>query len=364
MNIIYSHHIFSCQIYGGISRYFVNLISSLDSRDGVNPLLIAPLYINNYLDRIHDSSSFVGFHVPKLNRYIPFLLNSINNIVLHTSSSFFSPDIFHLTYYTSGRTPYQKSLTVLTVYDMIHELYPNLFSQKDITSKLKYKSVSNADHIITISHNTKSDLVRLFNINPNKISVVHLGFSPLPDTCDSALVKDPYILYVGQRSRHKNFRRLVQAFKSSSFLVNNFKLCCFGGGSFSVDEMSFIKSGLDIQNSILHFTGPDTILSNLYKHASLFVYPSIYEGFGLPPLEALSLNCPVVASNTSSIPEVLGKSAHYFDPLSIDSISSAILDVVNSPSLQNKLMLASTSVLQKFTWDNCTSGTFDVYQSL
>ena len=163
-----------------------------------------------------------------------------------------------------------------------------------------------ADHVICISENTRSDLLKIWDCDPSKVSVVHLGFDSFAarNKQVKALNKNisrDYILFVGARKGHKNFERLLEAYSSKKSLSDNFSLICFGGGSFCDDEEKKLKN-LGIANKVIQMNGSDELLASLYQNADLFVYPSLYEGFGIPPLEAMSAGCPVAAARTSRYP--------------------------------------------------------------
>ena len=144
----------------------------------------------------------------------------------------------------------------------------------------------------------------------------------------------------------------------------NFNLICFGGGEFTKAELTLFKElGLK-ENQIRQCSGDDQLLARLYTSASVFVYPSLYEGFGIPPLEAMSYKCPVVCSDSSSIPEVVGDAGEFFDPYSIESISLAIERVVESNILSNDLIRKGNDRLKLFSWDKCANETLKVYKSL
>jgi glycosyltransferase involved in cell wall biosynthesis len=249
---------------------------------------------------------------------------------------------------------------------MIHELFPEHFPVQDQTRHAKRIAVERADHIICISEHTRQDLIRLLDIPPEKTTVVHLGFSfslTNSNKIASSNITKPYILFVGVRSGYKNFARLLAAYASDSELSDAFDLVAFGGGKFSNEEQLLIRHhGLN-QNQVHQVGGGDEALAALYKDAALFVYPSLYEGFGIPPLEAMSLDCPVACSNTSSIPEVVGEAAYLFDPHSSESISRAIQVVLGNAELRRNLQRQGQERVRSFSWQTCAAHTLDVYKA-
>jgi len=253
---------------------------------------------------------------------------------------------------------------------MIDEIFSEPQSPSSVACKEKLSAVKRADHIICISESTRRDLIRLLNVPIKKTSVVHLGFSLTRDSESSSdLISNlnntsSFILYVGNRNGHKNFRGLLHAYAQSDFLKNKYKLICFGGGRFSASEISLIQE-LDLKlDNVQQVSGSDAALGAYYKLAKVFVYPSLYEGFGIPPLEAMSFNCPVVCSNTSSMPEVVGDAALMFDPKDCESIKVAIERVVENEELRGDLVNRGRNRVQFFSWEKCAEETFEVYKSV
>ena len=147
-------------------------------------------------------------------------------------------------------------------------------------------------------------------------------------------------------------------------IKSRFKLVAFGGGAFSYSEKKFFREiGLS-KNNIIQERGNDQKLIEAYKKASLFVYPSLYEGFGIPPLEAMSLGCPVACSNTSSIAEVVSNAGVYFDPYSVESISNTIKFILYDDSLRKELIKKGEKRIKYFSWEKCSLETYNLYKKL
>ena len=365
MKILFDSQIFNAQKYGGISRYFVNLANELNHIEGNKTAIFAPTYINNYLQTVPECDRFYGI---KQNIKLKLISRGLSHIACHLAIPFIRPDIIHKTYYYPERYSMRSGRSLLTVYDMIHELYPENFGRLDKTSKYKYEAVMRADHIICISENTRSDLLKIWDCDPKKVSVVHLGFDDFGNT--PVLTKetvwkndlDNYILFVGSRSGHKNFSRLLKAFGLIDDLNKNFRLICFGGGSLNDDEIGLINR-LGLRDRVIQVEGDDATLGQLYRDAALFVYPSIYEGFGIPPLEAMSAGCPVACSRSSSIPEVCGAAVDYFNPLDPDSIASSLARVLGSTNYREMIALSGIEQAKKFSWRKCAIETLQTYHT-
>lgn len=162
----------------------------------------------------------------------------------------------------------------------------------------------------------------------------------------------------------KSFEIFLRAYASSSWLRDNFNVVCFGGGAFSSNEIRLFGDLRLSDTQLIQRNGSDAKLASCYRYAAAFVYPSLYEGFGIPPLEAMSLDCPVVCSNTSSIPEVVGNAAEYFDPLDVESIREALERVLNSEERQDELIRYGQLRRTQFSWERCADDTLAIYRGL
>lgn len=368
MKIAFDHQAFCLQTTGGISRYFCRLAQQLTTLEQ-EVKVFAPLYRNQYL---HESS------VPVSGRYIrnypsrtAGITVSVNAFIAQSLIRRWKPDIVHETYFSKHSSGTGGKPTVLTVFDMISELEILSSSTNAVDlfkASSKYAAVSRADHIICISEHTQRDLINLFDVPARKTSVVYLGcdsFNDMPfSLVESAISKRPFLLYVGNRSGYKNFTFMLEAIASSHRISSDFDIVCFGGGPFSQFELtSMLSQGLKLER-IHQISGNDQMLASLYHHTSALIYPSTYEGFGLPPLEAMSLDCPVISSNVSAMPEVIGDAGYYFDPISIDSLKNAIESVVYSESMTKDLIKRGKARFKLFTWDRCAHETMHIYLAL
>jgi glycosyltransferase involved in cell wall biosynthesis len=365
LKVIFDNQIFTEQEFGGISRYYCALATQISRFPDDEAHIVAPLYINKYVKEL-NGEIVVGYYVqriPKTGRVIKTLSSTFFNSV----ARWVKPDIVHETYYAERPTYRGRIPHVLTVYDMIHERCPDSFAANDPMTRIKACAVHRADHIFCISENTRRDLLDIHQVPEDRVTVTYLGYDALPLTALTAadlVGSAPYLLHVGGRHGYKNFEGLLRAFAASSWLRDNLRLVCFGAAAFSRAELSLIAAlGLS-ESQVIHLGGGDDRLAALYKGAAAFVYPSQYEGFGIPPLEAMSLDCPVICSNTSSIPEVVGDAGEYFDPLDIESIRAAIERVLQSPTRRAELVALGRSRREQFSWERCARETFDVYRRL
>ena len=366
MKILYDHQIFTQQQYGGISRYFFELIRRFDGNE--NSCNVATLFSDNaYYNKEVDS---------KLNRILPdYPFKGRGRIVktFNTRKSFRDIhkgdfDVFHPTYYddyflkSKKRNPF-----VITFYDMIHEKFSNQFEslKSDIkTFDNKKRLLEYSSKIIAISETTKNDIIELYDVNPSKIDVVYLGNSlQKNDTGSEALIKDDYILFVGNRGIYKNFNFFVTAI-AELLLDNKLNLICAGGGEFTLDEIILLKS-LKLENHVFFKKIiNDDVLSNYYSHALFFCFPSLYEGFGIPVLESFACGCPVLLSNGGSLPEVGGEAALYFDLANADSLKIAANELINNERLRKSMKEKGTIRLDQFSWDKTFQDHIEVYKTV
>lgn len=372
MKILYDHTVFQFQRYGGVSRYFYELITRLSTKEDVDISLFQGFHINEYALSEHEQNfdSYWGYkweYKKPVAKYLAHILFTMPNKILfekHMRSS--DVNIYHPTYYMKGLKQNKKAPIVITVYDMIHELYPDQFIDSRFVIRAKKRAISRAKVIIAISENTKKDLIKIYDVPESKIKVVYLASSlqssnpmDIDELKKGSGLKRPYILYVGDRRTYKNFKVLLNSY--INHFSDNLDLICFGGGKFKADELKNINN--KIKTSIIQLNGSDDLLASLYKHAFCFVYPSLYEGFGIPPLEAMSMGCPVIASNASSIPEVVGDAAILFDPHSKDELIDAI-GSLNDESKRNDLIKRGFEQDKKFSWDKMANETLDIYKSI
>jgi len=368
MRVVFDQQVFLLQEYGGISRYFCSLASNMINMPDVDAKIIAPLHFNGHIDQLKTPEIVWGTRAPKIpktSRLIFFASEYAARIAIE----YYKPDIIHETYFSENIIGPNNARRVLTVYDMTHEIFSDSWPGSEITSKAKREAAERVDHIICISHSTRNDLLRLFDLPENKVSVIHLGYDPVFDEGGikqslSVPVDRPYLLFVGKRDGYKNFDGMLRAVSHSNSLRSEFSIVCFGGGAFTDKEIQLVRDlNLDL-NTIIQIDGGDDTLASLYRDATAFVYPSLYEGFGIPLLEAMSMNCPVICSNTSSIPEVAGEAAQYFEPDNEESISLAIEDVVFSPEKRSELQHKGKSRCLEFSWERCADETVSLYRSL
>ena len=364
-HVVFDHQIFSSTRYGGVSRYFFELARGLPAASEFSAEIIAPLHYNDYIGG--GAVTLTGVKVPALPKGYR-LIQPINQVISPALIRRAKPDIVHETYYQVRSVAPKNCPIILTAYDLIHERWKTFFRPGDTTTQRKRAAIKRATHIIAISHATKRDFMEFFGLPEEAISVVHLGYArpqkPMLEGGPRPNTGQPYILFVGNRRGHKNFERLLEAFFSSPALNSSHRLVAFGGGGLTTGERERILRLGGRLDQVIQLPGNDDVLFDLYSRANLFVYPSLYEGFGLPPLEAMSFGCPVVCSNSSSIPEVVGDAALLFDPVDVDAIREAMEQVIFSSDIRQRLTERGVQRCEQFSWRSCVERTAEVYRSV
>jgi glycosyltransferase involved in cell wall biosynthesis len=259
-----------------------------------------------------------------------------------------------------GKTPF-----VLTIYDMAHEHYPHMFSIFDFTAEHKKKVALKANRIIAISEYTKKDIITLLKIPASRIDVIPLAttLSYTDTKVPSVPLPNQFILYVGKRNTYKNFFFLLQAVQMVFKTDTNCSLVCAGGGTFSKQEIREIER-LHLSERAIQIPSDDALLAYLYSKARAFVYPSLYEGFGIPILEAFACGCPAIVSNRSSLPEVGGDAAQYFDPENLASLVTALSEVLNNNNAADRMREKGLERVKLFSWNDTAHKTLETYKKV
>ena len=360
ISVYYDSQILLAQKYGGISRYIYELVSRL-------PKFGAEVEIKCIHNRNHYFREKFGIiDTNGHNRFrrlaelgIDFYANKLRTFFDLKRRHY---DIVHPTYYYASRPAHGKF--IVTVHDMTHEKYSGIYKVNPRVIAAKKKIVRQADRIIAVSENTKRDIIGYYpDIDPAKISVIYHGASMAVHEGGTASFEHmqgrDYILFVGLRGMYKNFARFVEAMRPVLARHKDIHVFCAGGGAFTSAERElfgeyaprFYQAGLN-----------DRELAEAYSNALCFVFPSEYEGFGIPILEAFACGCPVVCSNTSSLPEVAEDSAVYFDPVNVDGMSEAVERVIENESLRERLRASGRERLKFFDWDKTAQETLKCYE--
>ncbi|WP_446898269.1 glycosyltransferase family 4 protein [Clostridium sp. LBM24168] len=287
-------------------------------------------------------------------------------------------DLYHIPQNGIGISENIDCKKVITIHDLIPYILPETVGRGYLSKFLKEmpKIINIADAIITVSECSKKDILKFFPIDKNKIFVIPLAADKKYRPLDKEMCKDkikseynidkPFILYIGGFSSRKNVSSLIKAFsKVHKNLDNDYNLVIVGSNKDELGKLKYLCSNLSIAKNI-KFTGfvRDSMMPIFYNASDLFVYPSLYEGFGLPPLEAMSCGTPVVTSDVSSIPEVTKDSAILVNPNDIESLTYSIEAILNEKSIQNELSLKGLNRSKSFSWEKTSEETLKIYDKI
>jgi glycosyltransferase involved in cell wall biosynthesis len=270
--------------------------------------------------------------------------------------------LYHQTYYDDRVARRHRGPVVVTAYDLIHAKLPEYFPPDDPTVAQQRASFERADLVLAISQRTANDLQEVLGVPAGKIAVTHLGVNipPARAVTTSGRAR-PFLLYVGLRYGYKNWERFIRAVAACR-AVDELEVVSVGAGPFTTAETALLDD-LQLSGRVHQMSADNDLLDACYREAVAFVYPSMYEGFGLPPLEAMSRGCPVVASRAGSVPEVLGDAAVLADPGNVEELTEALAEVVR-PGRRERLVAAGHARALQFSWDSTAASTVAAYASL
>lgn len=383
MKILYDYQTFFIQNFGGISKCFAELIHNLPTN--VNVTIGIKESDNVYLNELNLVPNLQPLHWTRDNFILPFYFKGQGKILRFCNKFDFikTPyninkkysiellkkgdfDIFHPTYFDDYFLPYLGSKPfVLTIHDMISELF---FPSNNIQSIKKRILAEKASHIIAVSENTKKDIIKLYGISADKISVIYHASelsSSKPSNSSTKEYKLPekYFLYLGLRNSYKGFQDFLTQTARFFQKHKNVHLICTGT-PFSKYEKEFI-SKLNLSDQIINAFFSTEQLRTVYSNAIAFVYPSRYEGFGIPILEAFEMKCPVILNNASCFPEIAKDAAIYFNLDDKNSCLNALENVYNF-TIEEKNQLISKGIERHkdFSWQKSAHQLVEVYHSI
>ena len=356
MRVFYDGEIFTTPGYGGVNLVFEELAAGLADEPAVD------VYRFRFPDELASNLVFGDalYALPKLGG----LLRRVDERLLARRVRRVDPDVYHPSVY---RVPESADATVvITIHDMIPELFPEVQGSDRMVTE-KRRALSRADHVVAVSENTKSDLVEVAGVDPERVSVVYPAPNPRfrnpPPTDRTVLdgLPDRFLLYVGRRDVYKNFTTLLEAYAEWG-ARDDVALVCAGGSASLSDEEEQVVAGADIESRVFLLGDVTTDqLHVLYDAALAFAYPSKYEGFGIPPLEAMACGTPVVASDRASVPEVVGDAAVLVDPDDPDAVREGLTASLDEDRRADLVARGSERV-DRFTWDRTCDGVLDVYE--
>lgn len=362
-HVLFDHQKFTTQRYGGISRYFANLLHGIDQTDDMTYQL-GLLYSRNHYIRHHPlpgAGRAAGKLLAAKERYL-YKANQWYSKQLVDRQAY---DVFHPTYYDPYFLGTLRKPLVVTIHDLTYERMPEYFWAQDPLTRQKRLNIERADAIIAISKATRDDLVNCYGVDPARIRVIYHGIDSQTPVVSEPVADLPanYLLYVGDRSGYKNFYLFMRAFQQLAARYTDLHVVLVGGGNLAVAEQEYIlRAGLT--DRVRHINASDATLTYLYQQAQLFVYPSLYEGFGLPILEAFVAGCPVLLSDTACFREVAATAAAYFQPTALDDLVATTDALLTNSTRRATLVEAGHKRLSDFPLDASVRQTLDLYKSL
>ncbi|RLC37645.1 hypothetical protein DRH29_00930 [candidate division Kazan bacterium] len=345
-----------------------------------------------HLLKLDKVNQYIAIMLPETAEFFPFYANNLKKQIVRFphytySEQFLYPRILKkmkldLIHYTNFNTPifFKGTKSIVSIYDLTLWFYPGR-KQRSWFRRMIYryvmkKSCENASRIIAISNKTKQDIIKFINIDPSKIDVVYAAAPKRRKVAIDARRADqifskhnisrPFFLYVGQWRQHKNLVRLIRAFALLKRQYNlDYQLVLVGQVDEYASEIPRVIKQLGLQDSVIT-TGyiSDNNLSIFYDRAEIFVFPSLYEGFGIPPLEAMSAGTPVISSNASVMPEVLGDAAVYFDPTNIKDMADTMYKVASSFTIKKQLKDKGFKQIKKYSYTKMAREILAIYKKV
>lgn len=359
MRVMFDHTAFTRQSVGGITRYVEAVASKINTLALAEAQIHAPIHFNRHLSA-SSNAGCTGRYVPQFKgagRLFPV----INEALCRRAISVFGPDILHESHYSGRNYPSAKQIPVVyTVHDLIPELFSSQFKDYSAFIDRRRRAFASSAHFVCISESTRHDFQRLFHVPDERIVVIHHG-GPAVEPRPFAERRSS-ILIVGNRKGYKNFDVVVDAFARSENLRSQVVLTLFGGGDLTHQERA--KMALAGIVRFEHLNGDDAALTVAYRDCGVFVYPSRYEGFGLPILEAMAAGAPVICARASCFPEIAGEAAEYFHPDQPEELADLIERVISDAQLGLKLTEAGYKRARTFTWENAARAHVAFYERI
>lgn len=367
INVVFDHTIFKGLAYGGIPRYICMLAEELSKLPNVYVMVLGGYTDNHYIQELkpHAQLKIVFWKRNsrlKLRSFMKFWFNFLANRVVKKLAKEDCPLVYHPTYLNIIPEFYDKATcTVYTVHDMIPEIFEKEYANSGYVPAKK-EGVGLAHAIITVSQSTANDLLRLYPEVASKTTVILSGLkTPQIEPSAQAPFNPPYFLMIGERGGTKNGMHAFEAFSDVLKEHPEALLVACGKASFRPNELSFIAEH-NLQNHILYRSPSDHELDVLYQFAQGLIYPTRYEGFGFPVLEAMQRACPVITCKVSSIPEVGGDAVLYTDPDNAAKTTMLMKRLLKEPNLRSDLVRKGLDQAKLFFPKRMAEETLKVYR--
>lgn len=374
MEIFFDEQIFLSQNAGGISRYFCELATALKETGLGSPLIFGGVSRNQHLKELRDLGSVDVVMVERrdmlrLRSFFKRLSKIWRRIAFmeyrwKVGEVLYHPTLYDVDPFISGRCVG----TVVTFHDMIPEwlgatAISDRAGKQEVFLRQRKDAFERANAVVSVSHATAVDICKYYGSGQeSKIKVAHHGTSKMTHASSGIpLSGRPYFLFVGNRSGYKNGLMAIKALGAIS--ATGVALVFFGGPPFSPVEVEFITEN-KFGECVFHCSGSDAVLADLYTHAVALVYPSLYEGFGLPILEALSYECEVIAHNGSCIPEVGGNAIHYANCEVDFELAAKMAFLLTKGVDRSEFLIRAAEQVSLFSWARSAEVHYNVYQEV
>lgn len=379
MRVLLDHQAFDLQRWGGVSRLFLELVRGLprhvevelaavrcrsEYRPELERLLGRALPEAGYRD------TFLGGRKVPLAKQLWSIRKRLSPGTLAARLNHAHAlerlragghDLFHPTYFDPYFLEHLRGRPfVLTVHDLTHDVMPELLPTRDDVAARRRLLAARAARIIAVSEHTRRDVIERLGVDPAKVDVVHHGFGWAAPPAPPPPLPERYLLYTGTRFAYKNWAFFVEAIAPLLRDVPDLHLVCVGA-PFSAEERAHVGR-LGLADRVVPAVVREGALRAVYAGAVAFAYPSLYEGFGIPVLEAFAEGCPAVLARASSLPEVGGEAALYFDPRDAASIRDALARLLGDPALRAELVARGRARVAEFTWERACAATAETYR--
>lgn len=358
MKVLFDHQIFSSQRFGGVSKYFAEIIHRMPQETyEISAWLSNNEYVK-YYSLFNQVSFFPDSNFRGKGRIMAEIGKPYSIFKIRTGDF----DVFHQTNFDTYCLPPLRSKPMVTTYHDVNFITDKNYDERML--RLQKASLERADKVIAISYNTKNDMLKYFDIDPRKIEVIYHGVSRInfSEEYTERIVDSPYILYVGMRHAFKNFKGFIRAFANIAGRYPEVKVVCTRS-NFTKEEMELFEE-CGIKDRLIFVIADEVELAKLYRDALFFVFPSLYEGFGMPILEAMAYGCPTALARASCFPEIAEDAALYFDPNDIDSITYTLEQYLSSEELRQEYANKGSIRVNNFSWEKCARQHMAVYKSL
>ena len=344
--------------FGGLGRYNQKLLENLIKQDNINQYIILVKKVQNIKLPNNFIFKVFNFHWYSFKEqiFLPLLLKKIKPDLVHFTH-------FNVPFFYSGKY-------IVTIHDLIMTKFPSkktstlngllFFIKRWGYNLIIKKAVKKADKIIAVSNFTAQDIKTYFKLkDSNKIKVIYEGLTKINKVAKDIELPKKFFLYIGNAYPHKNLKFLIKVFKRFLKKQPDYYLILVGKKDYFYKQLE-----KDINNNIIltDFV-PDNLLPNYYQKAQAYIFPSLYEGFGLPPLEALAYQLPVLSSSATSLPEVLGEAVLYFDPQDAEELFNKLNTIIVNKELRAGLKKKGLEQIKKYSWKKMVKEIIKLYNN-